>query len=85
MSNVENIVKTILVDCLRMKCADQIDANHSLRDDLKMDAMTSLMFLMRLEEYVDDFFVDPETLQDDDLSTVSSVVAYVHSQRVMMR
>ena len=38
------------------------------------------MFLMKLEESVEGFIVDPETLDMKDLETVSSVVRYVDSQ-----
>lgn len=38
------------------------------------------MLMMRLEESISGFFVEPETLQKDDLETVGSIIRYVACQ-----
>ncbi len=61
-----------------------IKVSDRLREDLHLDSMSSLMFLMKLEESISGFYVDPETLDPDDLESVSSVIRYVDMQ-VMSR
>lgn len=51
-----------------------------LKDDLGLDSMTSLTFLMALEETLEGFHVDPETLNMDDLDTIQSITTYIAKQ-----
>lgn len=80
MLNTEHIVKNTLASTLNFSNISSVQNHHRLRDDLQLDSMGSLMFLMRLEENIEGFFVDPENLEMRDLETVSSVVRYVNSQ-----
>ena len=80
MLNVENSVKSALASTLRLNDISSIHLHQNLRKDLQLDSMGSLMFLMKLEECIDGFFVDPETLETKDLETVSSVVRYIQLQ-----
>lgn len=80
MQTTEILVKNALASALNFSDISSIHINDHLREDLQMDSMSSLMFLMKLEENIDGFFVDPETLQMSDLETVSSVVEYINIQ-----
>lgn len=80
MLNTEILVKNALASTLKIADLSSIKLDDHLRDDLQMDSMNSLMFLMKLEESINGFFVDPETLQMSDLETVSSVIHYIDMQ-----
>ena len=80
MYNTEHLVKSALASTLNFSDINAIHSNALLKEDLQLDSMSSLMFLMKLEETIDGFFVDPETLQMQDLKTVSSVVHYINQQ-----
>lgn len=80
MFNTENLVKQALASTLNYSDIASIKSNHHLKRDLQLDSMSSLMFLMKLEETIDGFYVDPETLQMNDLETVSSVTNYINMQ-----
>lgn len=80
MLNTEMLVKNALASTLKISDLSSIKLDDHLRDDLQMDSMNSLMFLMKLEESINGFFVDPETLQMSDLETVSSVIHYIDMQ-----
>lgn len=80
MLPIESQVKNALASTLNFSDISKIEANHRLRQDLHLDSMSSLMFLMKLEENIEGFLVDPETLQMSDLETFSSVVRYVNMQ-----
>ncbi len=80
MQNTEILVKSALASTLNFSNITSIHSTHHLKNDLQLDSMSSLMFLMKLEESIDGFYVDPETLQMQDLETVSSVVRYVNLQ-----
>lgn len=79
-SNTETLVKKALVSALNLKNDYLISMGSHLKQDLQLDSMSSIMFLMRLEESIDGFFVDPETLEMRDLETVQSVVKYIDMQ-----
>ena len=80
MQSTEQLVINALASTLNFSNISSIESNHSLRDDLALDSMSSLMFLMKLEETIEGFYVDPETLEMSDLETVSSVSNYVTMQ-----
>lgn len=80
MMNTELLVKNALASTLNFSGIDHIQLQQRLREDLQFDSMSSLMFLMKLEETIDGFYVDPETLEMKDLETVSSVVKYIDMQ-----
>lgn len=52
----------------------------SLKDDIGLDSMTSLTFLMALENKLD-FTVDPSTLRAADFDSIQSICAYVATQK----
>lgn len=83
MFNTEIRVKEALASALNYTTIDLIKMDHHLKHDLQLDSMNSLMFLMNLEENIDGFLVDPETLQMEDLETVSSIVSYVNLQMLL--
>lgn len=80
MLNVEYLVKNTLAATLDFSDVASIHSNHHLKKDLKLDSMGSLMLLIKLEENIEGFYVDPETFQLRDLETVSSLVRYVNMQ-----
>lgn len=80
MQSTEQLVINALASTLNFSNISSIESNHRLRDDLALDSMSSLMFLMKLEETIEGFYVDPETLEMSDLETVSSVSNYVTMQ-----
>jgi len=51
-----------------------------LREDLGLDSMTSLTFLMTLEEMIEGFIIDPEKLDMRDLESIQSITQYVVRQ-----
>lgn len=80
MSRIESVVKEALASILQISEPESIKYEQHLRKDLHLDSMGSLMFLMRLEDNLEGFYVDPETLQNTDLETVGSVIQYVDMQ-----
>ncbi|EKD92336.1 MAG: hypothetical protein ACD_29C00054G0001 [uncultured bacterium] len=76
--NIEHLVKTALVDTLHYKSVEEINIQDHLQNDLHLDSMGSLIFLMKLEDLIDGFRVDPEKLDSSDLETVSSVIQYIN-------
>ena len=80
MNNIEYHVKEALVDTLALSSIKEVNSDQSLKHDLKLDPMSSIMFLMKLEERIAGFTVDPGSIDDADLQTVSSVISYVNKQ-----
>ncbi len=70
-------VKDALAKSLNLSSADGIHAGTRLKEELKLDSMTSLTFLMALEDCVPGFQVDADTLSEKDLASVETVVEYI--------
>lgn len=80
--STEVLVKNALASALSFTNSESIDISSHLKNDLQLDSMSSLMFLMKLEETIDGFYVDPETLEMRDLETVSTIVNYIDMQLI---
>jgi len=80
MKSTNEYVVQALMKVLNIDNANQINNDSNLKDDLGLDSMSSLTFLMTLEELVSGFIVDPDTLDSDDLLTVASVSNYIERQ-----
>ena len=79
-TSTEQLVKNALASALNYQSTDGIASNSHLKKDLQLDSMSALMFLMKLEENIQGFYVDPETLEMRDLETVSTVAKYIDLQ-----
>ena len=80
MTNVHQQVKTALRETLRLSHEVEVKENSLLKEELGLDSMSSLTFLMMLEENISGFTVDPDTLEGDDLLSVASISHYIESQ-----
>ncbi len=73
-------VKQSLARALKLHSTENLYLHTKLKEDLGLDSMTSLTFLMELENAIQGFYVDPESLEMDDLETIESVCCYVAVQ-----
>lgn len=73
-------VQFALSKVLNGRDLQEIKPLTKLRDDLGLDSITSLTFLMTLEEDIDGFMVDPDSLNMNDLDCVMSITDYVKRQ-----
>ena len=69
-----------LSEVLKLPSHKNLTSEMNLREDLGLDSMTSLLFLMRLEETIEGFIIDPVTLDNEALQTVGSITDYVKQQ-----
>ena len=73
-------VKQVLVKTLGVETSDSIKLTSKLKEELGLDSMSSLTFLMALEDDIAGFMVDPETLDASHLEDVNSITQYVALQ-----
>jgi hypothetical protein len=74
--SVIEIVKRVLAEITHNDAVADMDMNTSLKDDLGIDSMTSLVFLMALEDNIPGFVVEADTLEVD-TSAQSAAFRYV--------
>jgi acyl carrier protein len=79
-SDVIAKIKAALSAALGGKSMEDVQPEMRLKEEVGLDSMTSLTFLMALEEKINGFSVDPETLESHDLETIKSVALYVEKQ-----
>lgn len=78
--DTESLVIQALAKTLKISDLGKVKTSDKLKDDLGLDSMSSLTFLMELEDLITGFSVDPDTLDGDSLATVSSITQYVEKQ-----
>lgn len=70
-------IKKALASVLKIDNWENISNRAVLRDELGLDSMSSLSFIMELEDNIPNFIVDAETLTAEDLYSVNNVTNYV--------
>jgi acyl carrier protein len=78
--SVESSVLQVLAEITRDEAVLGMNLSTSLREDLGIDSMTSLTFLMALEDRIPGFVVDPATLEVEHFRTIGSICSYVRDQ-----
>lgn len=73
-------VKNVLASILNVVSLDEVGPHSKLKEDLGLDSMSSLTFLMALEDNITGFLVDPDTLDAKDLENVETISRYVENQ-----
>ncbi len=79
-SKVFEIVCQSIREILHLEKDCNISLHSKLKEDLGLDSMSTLSFLMSLEENLDGFVVDPDTLDANHLETIETVINYVNSE-----
>lgn len=75
--DISQLIKNVLIEVLKLDKDIPISGETKLKDNLGLDSMSSLTFLVTLEENIKGFIVDPDSLQMSDLETLDSISQYV--------
>lgn len=79
-TQIVETVKNALGKTLNLTSTENIYLNTHLKNELGLDSMSSLTFLMALEDNIEGFVIDPDTLDAEHLTTLSTVVSYVEQE-----
>lgn len=79
-NSVIETVKHVLADITHNDAVKDMDVDTSLKEGLSIDSMTSLMFLMALEDNIEGFMVDADTLAVDHFQTIGTICEYIFMQ-----
>jgi acyl carrier protein len=77
---IVDLVKRILAEVTHDDAVLGMDLDTRLREELGIDSMTSLTFLMALEDRIPGFVVDAATLEAEHFQTIGSICQYVRMQ-----
>lgn len=72
-------VKDVLAETINNPEAREMSESSLLKDDIGLDSMTSLTFLLALEDKLQ-FTVDPTTLNAADFLSIGSICNYISHQ-----
>jgi len=78
--NIISKVKQALVSVLKIAPQQELLPTTQLKEDLGLDSMSSLTFLMALEDLIEGFVINPETLDVDHLHTIQTISNYVQKE-----
>lgn len=70
-------VKRVLAEKLNTNSIMELSVNSSLSDDIGLDSMSTLTFLMSLEDAIPHFTIDANTLEASHVRSITSVCEYV--------
>lgn len=70
-------VKKVLSERLNTESIMDIGVDSSLSDDIGLDSMSTLTFLMSLEDAIPEFTIDANTLEASHVQSIASVCEYV--------
>ncbi|MNJ70980.1 acyl carrier protein [compost metagenome] len=71
----------ILRVVLKLPANTVISADSHLRDDLGLDSLTSMELLVNLEDDIEGFFVNPDTIAPGHFNTVATLAGYIDAHR----
>lgn len=75
-------VKRILSERTNSESVMTMPLDASLSDDIGLDSMSTLTFLMSLEDCIPNFAIDANTLEASHVKSIASVCEYVRSSLV---
>lgn len=70
-------VKKALAEAIKLESIDNLKINADLKEEYGLDSMSSLTFLMTLEDTIQGFKVNADTLDPEYLNTIEGVSKYV--------
>lgn len=73
-------VRNVLAEQSKMDAVRAMPLSTTLRDDIGLDSMATLTFLIVLEDVIDDFSIDANTLEGEHVESIGSVCNYVRDR-----
>ncbi|WP_425274863.1 acyl carrier protein [Pseudomonas aegrilactucae] len=85
VAGVQGATQARLVEILRavlkLPASTEVRADSHLRDQLGLDSLTSMELLVSLEDEIEGFFVNPDTIAPGHFNTVSTLAHYIDAHR----
>lgn len=82
--NIIPIVKRGLREILELPAEQEIPMDAHLKNDLGIDSITSMDFLMYLEDHIDGFTVEADTLEAKHFNTPETMTEYIVGELVRL-
>ncbi len=76
-SKVLELIKEGLLDSITGLKKEQIEFDSHLKNDLGLDSLSSMFFLTYLEDNLNGFEVNPDTIEARDFNTVETIYNYI--------
>lgn len=73
-------VKNALIKTLNLPEDQEISLDTSLKNDLGIDSISSMDFLMHLEDHIQGFVVNANTLEARHFKSVASISDYIENE-----
>jgi len=75
-----SVVTNGLIQVLELDSNTAVQLNSHLRDDLGLDSLSSMEFLVYLEDEIQGFIVNAETIEAKSFNTVETISNYVFNE-----
>jgi acyl carrier protein len=80
-AQINDTVRSVLNEVVNNEAVFAMSESSSLREDIGLDSMSSLMFLVAIEQALS-FTIDPSTLDASDFETIDSICTYIETQKM---
>lgn len=77
---MQDKIKYALSKALDGKEINILDDSMRLKEDLGLDSMSLIMFLIYLEDIIDGFVVEPTTIKNKDMISIGTITHYIERQ-----
>jgi len=78
--HILDIIKDALLDSIPNITKEQIVLDSHLKNDLGIDSLSSMFFLTYLEDNINDFEVNADTIEARHFNTLQTIFEYVLSE-----
>ena len=79
-TTILNIIKDGLMDSIPNLNRDNINLESHLKNDLGIDSLSSMFFLTYLEDNINGFEVNADTIEAKHFNTLQTIYDYVQSE-----
>ncbi|WP_108868431.1 acyl carrier protein [Aquimarina aquimarini] len=79
-NKILDLIKDGLVDSIANLKKEQIQLDSHLKNDLGIDSLSSMFFLTFLEDNIEGFEVNPDTIEARHFNTLQAIYDYVLSE-----
>ncbi|WP_103864198.1 acyl carrier protein [Aquimarina sp. I32.4] len=79
-NKILDLIKDGLIDSIANLKKEQIQLDSHLKNDLGIDSLSSMFFLTFLEDNIEGFEVNPDTIEARHFNTLQAIYDYVLSE-----
>lgn len=79
-SEILSSVKKAVIEVLELDADTELSEKTRLKEELGLGSLNSLALIIKIEEMLDNFTVDPEEFEPEHLNTIENLCFFIEKQ-----